>query len=911
MERFFQIRDWWGNGLALWVVVLLLVSIPVLAVVVKDVTLENNVTSWLPSGDPDAKALAWFTNEFERDDRIIVSWDSSSLNDERLEKFARAVQGDGANRVNGVLSVSTPRSVIEKMLDNNVERDDAIQRLTGVLIGVGFLKVNLTDAGRDSIDSTKQLIVDTAVDLLDESVELVSAVPNKRAEAPDGNAEDESRLFAIPEHDFQLRWEEMSANAPHTQLLIDRLYELEESNQPLIESVFFAPGAPVAATLALQEIADRDLPQTLADIRAAAIASGVPAEEIRMAGSPIGRAGLNQAASRSVWNRDYPAWNLYKRTPVLLSALVGVFVAFILLRSLRLSILVTLTSVFTCLVVVALIPLTGKSLNMVLIVLPDLMLVLTTSGAIHVANYWKNAVMHNEPNPIAGAVKMAWQPCALASITTAIGMASLLSAVLEPVREFGLYSSLGCFVSLFMILIGFPSLMSIWPGRAHKYSEHAEKEATWWGRTATQILRHRLVVCGACLVLFVVSVVGLRWFETETKVIRYFPDHTRIAKDYRFLEEGLAGIVSLDAVVYFSPEQVDELNIDERIEIVRTVENQLAEHRWISGTLSLADFRDPFEDPGPDASVRSKIMYRRGLQRKENTIFESGDKSIQEFARKADESLTVSQHDGRQVKIDAGDEIWRIRAQSIVTGEVDYSILTADMNEIVHAAVDDSGADYLVTGMVPLFLRTQEAVLESLIKSFGLAFGVIALIMMFLLRSFTSGLLAMIPNLFPVGVVFGIFSWMQIPVDIGTMITASVALGIAVDGTLHLLTWYQDGIRRGVSQHDSVVLALQHCGPAMWQTSASIALGIVMVSGADLLLISRFGLLMAGLVAMALVADVVLLPALLGGWLGRVIENNCKKSQTVQEPQTIEFPQTASTANPVEHQPVSPISQNR
>ena len=77
-----------------------------------------------------------------------------------------------------------------------------------------------------------------------------------------------------------------------------------------------------------------------------------------------------------------------------------------------------------------------------------------------------------------------------------------------------------------------------------------------------------------------------------------------------------------------------------------------------------------------------------------------------------------------------------------------------------------------------------------------------------------------------------------------------------------------------MSQDDAVVLALQHCGPAMWQTSATIAFGMIILSGADLLLISRFGILMAGLVATALIADVVLLPAQLGGWLGRIIANN-------------------------------------
>ena len=909
MERFFHLRDWWGNGLALWVVALLLLLLPVFGVIVKDVNLENDVTTWLPSDDPDATALAWFKDQFQGEDRIIVSWDSSTLDDPRLEEFASALTRQGDQKVHGVQSVSTPGSVIQKMVDNEIDQEQAIDRLTGILIGKGFLKVQLTEFGREQRGNAENLILEEVNRLTADTAELLPKV-SARANAAESASEAPARegsptdfTLNMPAHDFQIRWNEMSGDAQVSESIVQLLPGLKINEQPIVESAFFAPGAPVAVAIALGVIDDHALTSTLNDIEATAVASGVPADEIRMAGSPISRARLNQEAARAVWNRDYPAWNLFKRTPVLLSALVGVVVSFVLLKSIRLSLLVMLASVYTCLVVVALIPLTGKSLNMVLIVLPDLLLVLTTSGAIHLANYWKHAISHNDEHPIASAVKMAWQPCLLASLTTAIGMASLLSAVLEPVREFGTYSAIGCIVSLFMILIGFPSLMSIWPGHPGKYIEHADRESTWWGHLARRLVKFRHLVCAGCLVLFGFAVYGLRWFETETKVIRYFPPHTRIARDYHYLEDGLAGIVSLDAVVYFPVEEIKKRNIDERIELIRRVEEELAEHRWISGTLSLADFRDPFPVPGPNATGRQNLSYNVRLKRKEKAIFEEPDQSIREFASEATSPLSVTPHGNRHIVIKTGDELWRIRAQSVVTGDVDYATLTNELDAIVRETLsNEEGVSYLITGMVPLFLRTQEAVLESLIKSFGLAFVVIAFVMMFLLRSFTSGLLAMIPNLFPVGVVFGIVSWLRVPVDIGTMITASVALGIAIDGTLHLLTWFQDGIRKGMSQHDAVVLALQHCGPAMWQTSASIAFGIVMVAGADLLLISRFGLLMSGLVIAALVGDVILLPALLGGWLGRIIQRNTKLSEPVldYDVETIAFP-AGETAG---HQPL-------
>ncbi|MBT5020420.1 MAG: hypothetical protein HON04_16940, partial [Planctomicrobium sp.] len=84
MERLFYIRDRWGNGIALWVIVIILFTTPLLVLVLKDVSLENDITTWLPHDDPDARSLEWFTSQFAKDDQIVLSWDSSSLVDRRV-----------------------------------------------------------------------------------------------------------------------------------------------------------------------------------------------------------------------------------------------------------------------------------------------------------------------------------------------------------------------------------------------------------------------------------------------------------------------------------------------------------------------------------------------------------------------------------------------------------------------------------------------------------------------------------------------------------------------------------------------------------------------------------------------------------------------------------------------------------
>ena len=144
--------------------------------------------------------------------------------------------------------------------------------------------------------------------------------------------------------------------------------------------------------------------------------------------------------------------------------------------------------------------------------------------------------------------------------------------------------------------------------------------------------------------------------------------------------------------------------------------------------------------------------------------------------------------------------------------------------------------------------------------------------MVFLLRSVSAAFYSMLPNIMPIAIMFGLLGWGNIHVDIGTMITASVALGIAVDGTLHLMTWFQQLIREGVPKQEAVARALEHCGPALWQTSAAIGLGMLTLYPVELLLISRFGWIMCGMIFAALWGDVILLPSLLAGPLGSILE---------------------------------------
>lgn len=897
MTHFFEKRDRWGHGMALWVLVAMIFIAPPAFWTLKQIHLENDIETWLPEGDPQAKTLRWYLDNFQHEDRILVSWQGSTLNDPRVERFADRIRGTidaaGVRRdgVKLIKSVVTPQDVIARM---GVPRNEAVRRLAGVLIGTGPAKVRLTEAGRLRQNKVEKLLTERArealgleIEILPAATEWTGAIAN--AERPAGIADSTSvestdvqePFPALPAHDFQVRWDGMQPGAAATkdflalaEALRDRSRDEAAEGPVLVDDAFFAAGSPVALALVLSEAGVADTRAAMGAIRQVAAEVGISDTDFHMGGRPVATAELNAEVKHAAWNADVPWYRLHERSVVLLSGIVGVVLAFVMLRSVRLAAMVLLVAYYTVLVTVALVPTTGGNMNMVLVVMPTLLLVLTISGAIHVANYWKHAVHHDPTTAVVQAAKMARTPCFLASATTAIGLLSLSTSLLAPVRDFGIYSAVGVLVSLVMVLYGLPSLLQFWPPRV---PSEDEVDHSGWEGLGRQLVRYRVPVVFGSFAVFTAATCGLNWFQTETKAIRYFPEEARVVEDYNFLEENLAGIIPVDMVVRFNRDAQRRLNFLERMEIVREIENKVRRHPEISGTLSLADFRPVSERPPEDASFLVKATYNRRAITTETRVKEEHAEAARNFVTVAEEPADLLVPGDQKLNAE-GDELWRITAQVAIMSDLNYGDLTADLDDAAQSILKyHAGASHVVTGMVPLFLRTQQAVLESLIHSFILAFAVIAVVMMIVLRNPLAGLIAMLPNLMPVGVVFGAISWYGIAVDIGTMITASVALGIAVDGTLHLLTWFRSGIERGLDRNAAVAKALGHCGPAMWQTTFAVGVGLFMLYPAELLLVSRFGWLMSALIAAALVGDIILLPALLAGSLGRLIEKSVQE----------------------------------
>lgn len=185
------------------------------------------------------------------------------------------------------------------------------------------------------------------------------------------------------------------------------------------------------------------------------------------------------------------------------------------------------------------------------------------------------------------------------------------------------------------------------------------------------------------------------------------------------------------------------------------------------------------------------------------------------------------------------------------------------------------------TGVVPIVYKAQRALLQSLVESTFWSFITITPLMMFVSRSVRAGIVAMIPNVLPVLVIFGLMGWMNIPIDIGSMMSASIALGVAVDDTIHFLSWFRGDLHELKDRRKAIIACYKRCATPTLQAACISGLGLSVFAFSTFTPTQRFGWLMLTILVAGVIAELILLPAILAGPLGKVFEPRQSRHSTI------------------------------
>ena len=462
----------------------------------------------------------------------------------------------------------------------------------------------------------------------------------------------------------------------------------------------------------------------------------------------------------------------------------------------------------------------GTEMNFILGALPVMVMVFTLAISVHLVHYYRHAM--GEPDPLATMLRLAWKPCCLATLTTSIGLASLQVSEIGPVRQFGLAGALGSIVALVTGLGVVPALLTLFPPLPLARSSRSRLSLGQGTGLADRIIARRGVLTALSLLVIVAAGVGVPRLQTRIDPVDFLPAGGRVRQDAMAIEQNLTSTTTLEAVIDFGTEPIPFVS---KLDKVRHIEQQIRSNEGVRHTMSLAQL---FPKQMPDDAFETLGLLGR-----------------------------ASGHRGGSEYIADGERLWRISVR-LQDGSVEGRRRVHD--ELVVAT---AGMPIEWTGISPLLDHAQAQIFSGFWESFLTAFVIITVVMVVSLRSLGTGIVAMVPNLTPILLVFGVLGWAGWYVDIGMMMSGSIALGIAVDGTFHFLVRYHDQRRDGLSRHDSSRDALKRTGPPILQAAIVAAAGMLALSLSPFLPTQRFGLLTAAMLITALLGDLVLLPALL------------------------------------------------
>lgn len=517
-------------------------------------------------------------------------------------------------------------------------------------------------------------------------------------------------------------------------------------------------------------------------------------------------------------------------------------------RSVMLTILPLVVVMLGAVWILGIMSLAGKPLDILMVLLPTIMFVVGMSDVVHILTKYIEQLRLGQTR--LTALRITFREVGMAtfltSLTTAIGFFTLLTASIQPIREFGIYTGIGVFVAFIVAFSLIPASLSIMKPPA--VSRKMLHRSGWFGflsKSFITVSRKRRVVIWISLVLVILSVAGIRQIHINTYLIEDLPQDHPLKQDFTFFDQHFGGSrpFEMTATVpegrsLFDPQVLREME---------TVSDYLRtnyEAGNVAGPATLVKTLNQASNGGdPDAfslpeSERDWRRVRRYLPR----ILRSGD---------ARDFVTEDQRTGR------------------ITGRVEdigsaISLARTDsLREFIRENTDSTLVQFTVTGTSNLIDKNNEYLARNMFYGLGIAFGVVALIAGMLFRSLRMVLITLIPNVIPLLIVAAVMGVTGITLKLSTSIVFTIAFGIAVDDTIHFISKLKIELQKG----SSLLYALKR---TYLSTGKAIIVTSIILSGGFLtLLLSSFGgtfytgLLISMTLILALVIDLTLLPALI------------------------------------------------
>lgn len=541
--------------------------------------------------------------------------------------------------------------------------------------------------------------------------------------------------------------------------------------------------------------------------------------------------------------QDLSFLDLANLVPVLL--LLVVFYLFFCFRTLN-GILIPMVVILSSLAVTfGLIGIFSIKINTLTFILPSILIAISIADCVHmISSYYKfrsegiSLVMACE----YAMLKNLW-PIFLTTISTAIGFFSLVSSDIVPVSDVGLLAGLG--TSFALIFSYFFTVPIIFLTKDSGRESLLDKNVL----TKKKVIRYLSFIDrfkGSILLGSIVIFTGLGYVALQNEInsnpYHYFKDDDEITISNDFTLSSFGGVGG--------PELVFDSGENDGIK----------DPQFLKDVDSFLSWVDEMPEVNKAASIIDvlKEMNKSLFEGKEEEFKINDSKEVI-----AQELFLYSM--GLPQGLDVNDrvDISNRYLRSTVMWDLQNSKESLEKVEQIENEAKKRNLKMEVTGKTVLFHRMNAYVVNTFFSSMFFALLIITLLLIFIFRSFGVGLMSLIPNIVPVLAGAGVLTLLNKPIDVGCAIVASVTLGIAVDDTIHFLFNYNSYREKGMSPFEAISEVLYTTGFALIVTTVILVSGFGVFMFAHLVPNINFGILCAFVLSVALVCDLVLLPALI------------------------------------------------
>ena len=561
---------------------------------------------------------------------------------------------------------------------------------------------------------------------------------------------------------------------------------------------------------------------------------------IRAAGAPINMPTYSQMIKKEMGKS------------LAITLILNLILLFILFKRRLAPMLTTLLIIiFSIAFTFALNGITGIPMTLLTTMLTVLLVCVGVGDSVHLMSAYQQELykLKNKKEAYIKAVSHTFYPCLLTSITTACAFLALLVSKVAPVKYFGVFAAVGtiiAFIFTFTISALLISGIRIPKKIAMKGSEESTEDI--WDKLLSLISRFTQknpipVVVGA-LVIAIISIIGIGKMKVESDFVKSFNPKHRIRQDIEFIDDNMGGSMSFEVVIDTKKE------------------NGIKDYNLLQ---SIEDLEKVFVEKYPDIHNSFSVV---NLVKEVNKVLNENNEeyfNIPENRNAIAQLLLLYEMNDPDRLDDVVDFDYskaRVTFRTKMMSSTERENLQKDISKYLSENFDSS-SKHIITGAAPMMTQMKSYLSKTQINSFGIAFIVISILMAFVFKSIRIGFLSMIPNIVPIFFVIGIAGLLGISLDVSTILVAAIAIGLIVDDTIHFIFRYKKIYGETGDYQTTVQKTLSGTGRGILFTSIALTISFSAYLTSEFLIVKQFGALIILTVILAVIADFILLPAVI------------------------------------------------